>query len=241
MKMKLLILASYIFASSCSNEDKQTTTIPIQLSSNIVHLLAGEERIVTILSNIDSYGIGNYTIQSANPKIAAGTWKSSKEILIISYSVGKSSIYVNDIRNPENTVEIKVICDYLSGNYIENGAATTYLVQSNDISISETIENELKEIAKKRSGIRYYFDKETKIVEIDYSLSSYGNRREIGTYDWGKDYLNFEFEGNISEHGFAVVNNYAIFDIDFLEKYKLKYPDAGVTYARLDCHLLSNK
>lgn len=242
MIIKLLFLISCIFAISCSNDDNQATTTPIKLSTNNVHLLAGEERIVTILSNLETSGIGKYGIESENPKIAVGTWKSNKEILIISSSVGESSIYVHDKRNPENDAEIKVVSNYLSGKYIENGAAATFIVQSNDLSVSETIENELREIALKRSGIRYYFDKETQSVEIDYSLSSVGLERKVGTYDWGKDYLNFEFDGNISKHGFAAINSHTIiFDIDFLEKYKREYPDAGVTYARLDSHLSTNE
>lgn len=70
--------------------------------------------------------------------------------------------------------------------------------------------------------------------------SSYGNNKRIGTYEWEKDYLTFNFDGNSSKHGFAAVDEYTIiFSLDFLEEYKSKYPNASVRYARLDSHLLS--
>lgn len=91
-------------------------------------------------------------MQSQNPKIATAEWPNDdKSILVITgNSVGSTSIYLRDIRNPNNFAEIKVISDYLSGNFKEYGDSANTFVQVGDFLIRETIENELKDIAKKR-------------------------------------------------------------------------------------------
>lgn len=235
--MKLLLLIFCIFTISCSYEDKLIAKAePIKLSTYSVHLLAGEERIVDILSKVKDFGL-----QSKNSKIATGMWiNDNKGILITANRVGNTSIYLEDRRNPDNFAEIKVTSDFLSGKYKENGDSATFFVQATDLTVREVIENELKDIAQKRSGILYSFDKETHVVEVDYSSSSHLNDKRTGTYEWEKDYLTFNFDGNRSKHGFAAVDEHTIiFSLDFLEKYQSEYPNASVGHARLDNHLSS--
>lgn len=70
-QMRLSILTFCIFVISCSNGDGPTThTESIKLSTYSVHLLAGEQRIVNILSQLDNFGMGYYGLQSENPEIA---------------------------------------------------------------------------------------------------------------------------------------------------------------------------
>ena len=70
-QMRLSILTFCIFVISCSNGDGTTThTESIELSTYSVHLLAGEQRIVNILSQLDNFGMGYYGLQSENPEIA---------------------------------------------------------------------------------------------------------------------------------------------------------------------------
>ena len=70
-QMRLSILTFCIFVISCSNGDGPTTqTESIELSTYSVHLLAGEQRIVNILSQLDNFGMGYYGLQSENPEIA---------------------------------------------------------------------------------------------------------------------------------------------------------------------------
>ena len=70
-QMRLSILTFCIFVISCSNGDGPTThTESIELSTYSVHLLAGEHRIVNILSQLDNFGMGYYGLQSENPEIA---------------------------------------------------------------------------------------------------------------------------------------------------------------------------
>ena len=69
--MRLSILTFCIFVISCSNGDGPTThTESIELSTYSVHLLAGEQRIVNILSQLDNFRMGYYGLQSENPEIA---------------------------------------------------------------------------------------------------------------------------------------------------------------------------
>ena len=225
-QVKLLFLIFCIFTISCSNEDKLNCE-PIELSSNSIHILAGEKRIVYILSDLE------------NPRIATvEPQNDSKAILITGNSVGNTSIYLRDLRNPDNFAEIEVISDYLSGKFIEKGDSSSTWINGGDLHIREIIESELKEIAKNRTGILYSFDKDTKAVEIDYSSSDYDNNKKAGTYEWDKDSLTLNFNNNISKHGFAVVNDHAIIIVlDFTEKYKSKYPNASVRGAKIQCFL----
>lgn len=219
-QVKLLFLIFCIFTISCSNEDKLNCE-PIELSSNSIHILAGEKRIVYILSDLEKFQMG-LGLQSENPRIATvEPQNDSKAILITGNSVGNTSIYLRDLRNPDNFAEIEVISDYLSGKFIEKGDSSSTWINGGDLHIREIIESELKEIAKNRTGILYSFDKDTKAVEIDYSSSDYDNNKKAGTYEWDKDSLTLNFNNNISKHGFAVVNDHAIIIVlDFTEKYK---------------------
>ena len=226
-QVKLLFLIFCIFTISCS----------IELSSNSIHILAGEKRIVYILSDLEKFQIG-LGLQSENPRIATvEPQNDNKAILITGNSVGNTSIYLRDLRNPDNFAEIEVISDYLSGKFIEKGDSSSTWINGGDLHIREIIESELKEIAKNRTGILYSFDKDTKAVEIDYSSSDYDNNKKVGTYEWDKDSLTLNFN-NISKHGFAVVNDHTIIIVlDFTEKYKSKYPNASVRGAKIQCFL----
>lgn len=208
-QVKLLFLIFCIFTISCSNEDKLNCE-PIELSSNSIHILAGEKRIVYILSDLEKFQMG-LGLQSENPRIATvEPQNDNKAILITGNSVGNTSIYLRDLRNPDNFAKIEVISDYLSGKFIEKGDSSSTWINSGDLHIREIIESELKEIAKNRTGILYSFDKDTKAVEIDYSSSDYDNNKKAGTYEWDRDSLTLNFNNNISKHGFAVVNDHAI-------------------------------
>ena len=218
-QVKLLFLIFCIFTISCSNEDKLNCE-PIELSSNSIHILAGEKRIVYILSDLEKFQMG-LGLQSENPRIATvEPQNDSKAILITGNSVGNTSIYLRDLRNPDNFAEIEVISDYLSGKFIEKGDSSSTWINGGDLHIREIIESELKEIAKNRTGILYSFDKDTKAVEIDYSSSDYDNNKKAGTYEWDKDSLTLNFNNNISKHGFAVVNDHAIIIVLDLSKQK---------------------
>lgn len=236
-QVKLLFLIFCIFTISCSNEDKLNCE-PIELSSNSIHILAGEKRIVYILSDLEKFPMG-FGLQSENPRIATVEPQNDrKAILITGNSVGNTSIYLRDLRNPDNFAEIEVISDYLSGKFIEKGDSSSTWINGGDLHIREIIESELKEIAKNRTGILYSFDKDTKAVEIDYSSSDYDNNKKAGTYEWDKDSLTLNFNNNISKHGFAVVNDHTIIIVlDFTEKYKSKYPNASVRGAKIQCFL----
>ena len=205
--MKLLFLIFCIFTISCSNEDKLNCE-SIELSSNSIHILAGEKRTVYILSDLEKFQMG-LGLQSENPQIATV--------------------------EPLND---KVISDYLSGKFIEKGDSSNTWINGDDLHIRELIESELRGIAKSRSGILYSFDKDTKAVEIDYSSSDYDNNKRIGTYEWDKDSLTLNFNNSISKHGFAVVNDHTIIIVlDFTEKCKSKYPNASVRGAKIQCFL----
>lgn len=236
-QVKLLFLIFCIFTISCSNEDKLNCE-PIELSSNSIHILAGEKRIVYILSDLEKFQMG-LGLQSENPRIATvEPQNDSKAILITGNSVGNTSIYLRDLRNPDNFAEIEVISDYLSGKFIEKGDSSSTWINGGDLHIREIIESELKEIAKNRTGILHSFDKDTKAVEIDYSSSDYDNNKKAGTYEWDKDSLTLNFNNNISKHGFAVVNDHTIIIVlDFTEKYKSKYPNASVRGAKIQYFL----
>ena len=164
-QVKLLFLIFCIFTISCSNEDKLNCE-PIELSSNSIHILAGEKRIVYILSDLEKFQMG-LGLQSENPRIATvEPQNDSKAILITGNSVGNTSIYLRDLRNPDNFAEIEVISDYLSGKFIEKGDSSSTWINGGDLHIREIIESELKEIAKNRTGILYSLIKILKLWKL---------------------------------------------------------------------------
>lgn len=106
-------------------------------------------------------------LQSENPRIATvEPQNDSKAILITGNSVGNTSIYLRDLRNPDNFAEIEVISDYLSGKFIEKGDSSSTWINGGDLHIREIIESELKEIAKNRTGILYSLIKILKLWKL---------------------------------------------------------------------------
>lgn len=236
-----LLLCLCLFTVSCSNKDQPINTEPIQLSTNSVHLIAGEKRIVHILSDLQGFGMGNYGLQSEDKQIATAMWMNgNRAIQITANNMGNTSIYLRDIRNPNNFAKIDVTSDYFSGEFRENGDSSIINAQAADLFVREAIENELRNVAHKRSGILFSFNKKTKAVNIDYSRSAYEIDKKVGLYEWGKDCLTLTVDNSISQHGFAVVNDHAvILELDFLEKYKSEYPEASVKAAKIGCFLSS--
>ena len=149
-QVKLLFLIFCIFTISCSNEDKLNCE-PIELSSNSIHILAGEKRIVYILSDLEKFQMG-LGLKSENTRIATVEPQNDSKSIIIT------------VKNPDNFAEIEVISDYLSGKFIEKGDSSSTWINGGDLHIREIIESELKEIAYNRTGILYSFYKVTQAV-----------------------------------------------------------------------------
>lgn len=85
MKTKLLLLTIFFIVISCSNENEPIIdNNSIKLSRYSVHFLAGEERIIDILSEVD-----DFAIYDEDPSVATGWWvNESKSILIKGENVG---------------------------------------------------------------------------------------------------------------------------------------------------------
>lgn len=237
MKTKLLLLTIFFIVISCSNENEPIIdNNSIKLSRYSVHFLAGEERIIDILSEVD-----DFAIYDEDPSVATGWWvNESKSILIKGENVGNTSIYIKDRRNPKFFAEIKVVSDCLSGKFKENGDSANIIVYASDKSIQAIIETDLMAIAKSRYGTLFSFDKENKVVEVDYSAAKYNGENLIGSYEWEKESLTVSFNNNTSKFGFGTMSNNSVtIVLNYLEKYKSKYPNVTITCANLGLFLSS--
>lgn len=215
----------------CSNHDEPTADDGvIRLSDYSVHFIAGQECVIDILSDV-----GDLALYSEDPNIATGWWiNHGNSILIKGESVGSTSIYIKDRSDPDNLAEIKVVSDYLFGKFKEDAEYANIVVQAYDRQVQEIIKADLRDIARSRSGAQFFFDKEDKIVEIDYSATDYGPDKLVGSYEWTKDSLMLKIGQNSYNCGFAAVNDHSIMIVmDYIKKYKLKYPDAYVMRANL--------
>ena len=137
-QVKLLFLIFCIFTISCSNEDKLNCE-SIELSSNSIHILAGEKRIVYILSDLEKFQMG-LGLQSENPRIATvEPQNDSKAILITGNNVGNTSIYLRDLRNPDNFAEIEKQSLYLDQLFLLLKKETSVKNDGKEIDLIENI------------------------------------------------------------------------------------------------------
>lgn len=236
IRLKLTISIVFFILISCSrNEEPDNIVDPIRLSSDFVSFLPGEECIIDVFSKME-----DLALLEENPNIASGWWTNQgQSILIRGESVGETFITIRDRKNPNISAEIRVVANYFSGDFEEQGDKSSIIVQACDNSIVDIINDELKIMAEKRSGIIYSFNKDNKTVDIDYSNSGYKKKKHIYDYDWGKDYLYISIEGNVDKYGFGSFDSskYVMLEIDLLEVYKIKFPDANVSIAKLKLFL----
>lgn len=79
MNLKYIFLLMVIFIIGCSDNEKPIVDDSIKLSCYSVHLLAGDEGLVDLLSNSD-----NLSLIEENPEIASGWW-TNRELSIQVY------------------------------------------------------------------------------------------------------------------------------------------------------------
>ncbi len=235
IKLKYTLLLVNILLIGCSkSETISDDNNSIKLSSYSVHFLAGEECTIDVLSKTD-----NLSLSEENPKIASGWWTNNgKTIRIKGVNIGETSIFIKDKYHPDRTVEIKIISDYFSGNFEEDGDRATIIVQAYEKSIQEQIESDLKAIAKSRSGTLYSFDKGSKSVTV----KEYGRNKYSGSYEWDKDNLTIKTNETTKKYKFGVIDkNSVVIESDLSNTYKLKYPNASIYHVRLIMFLKSSK
>lgn len=234
MKNKIFILSYILIFIGCSKE-KDNLIIDdnnnIQLSLYSLQLLAGDSYVIDVLSDNEKLAV-----LEENSEIASAWWiNNGKSLRIKCENVGNTSIYVRDRLEPDCFAEIKVISEYLDGNFIEEGEKANIVVQAHDRLIANIIENELKELAQKRSGTIYAFDKTTKSFNMDYSQSSIMENDIEGEYEWKIDSLLLKENTSIIEYGFGVRDAKTVFiKLNLLEQYKCRYPESNVVYVKLD-------
>nr|WP_320059631.1 hypothetical protein [uncultured Bacteroides sp.] len=229
MKQISILLLVNLLLIGCSKDDATTDdNNSIKLSCYSVHFWAGEECTIDVLSKAD-----DLSLSEENLDIASGWWADNgKTIRIKGESVGTTSVYIKDREHPDRKAEIKVISDYFSGSFKEDGDKATIIVRANDESVQEQIKNDLKAIAKSRSGTLYSFDKDSKTVIVNES----GGNKYTGSYEWNKDNLTIKVNETINKYGFGTIDHDSVVirpDLDLLNTYKLKYPDTPIYDVRL--------
>lgn len=130
--------------------------------------------------------------------------------------------------------------DFFRREFAIRGLLMAYIVYASDKSIQAIIETDLMAIAKSRYGTLFSFDKENKVVEVDYSAAKYNGENLIGSYEWEKESLTVSFNNNTSKFGFGTMSNNSVtIVLNYLEKYKSKYPNVTITCANLGLFLSS--
>lgn len=229
MKLKHFLILTIFILTSCS--DKNKTSIDddsIILSNYSIRFLAGDEYTVDVLSDTEAL-----SLIEKEPKIASAWWTNDgKSIRIKGESVGSTSIYIIDKKQTDKVAEIKIISDYFAGNYKEDGSKAIIIVDvaSQDKSIKDEIENDLKNIATCRTGTMYSFNNDTRSVII----SKQNGSKHTGSYDWNINQLTVITNDIIYNYAFQHIgNNIVRLELNYLDTYKTKYPDTPILAAKL--------
>lgn len=113
-------------------------------------------------------------------------------------------------------------------------------MQAFDQSVQKIIEADLKAIAQSRTGTLFHFDEKAKSIRIDYTAAEYEGKSVVGSYEWEKEWLTTNINNEINRFGFGTFNAHSVtIVLDYLEKYKSKYPDAFITRTNLGLFLSS--
>ena len=229
MKLNYFLILTTFILASCSDKNKMSIDDDsIILSTHSIHFLAGDEYTVDVLSDTEAL-----SLIEKEPKIASAWWTNDgKSIRIKGESVGSTSIYIIDKKQTDKVAEIKIISDYFSGNYKEDGSKAIIIadVASQDKSIKDGIENDLKNIATSRAGTTYSFNNDTGSVII----SKQNGSKQTGSYNWNINQLTVITNDIICNYAFQhIENDMVMLELDYSDTYKTKYPDTPILAAKL--------
>lgn len=223
--MMLLVLSLF----SCSDSD------PEQLPDDpIIHTrsgLIGEN----FYFSTNSTTLNNLSLESDDPEIAIGEFLTGINwIWIKTKKEGKTIVRLKDHDKILATIYVSV--RYFGGDDIEEIAMHPYLktevfVNAQDPAIKTFIEDELWKEAKQRKRTQYAFN------ERDKTFRMYIPQLEetyYGSYEWNIDSLVLRYNDVEEKYAFKIeTGSCYVIQADKTESYKLLYPDAGVTDARL--------
>lgn len=229
MKLNYFLILTTFILASCSDKNKMSIDDDsIILSAHSIRFLAGDEYTVDVLSDTEAL-----SLIEKEPEIASAWWTNDgKSIRIKGESVGSTSIYIIDKKQTDKVAEIKIISDYFSGNYKEDGSKAIIIadVASQDKSIKDGIENDLKNIATSRAGTTYSFNNDTGSVII----SKQNGSKQTGSYNWNINQLTVITNDIICNYAFQhIENNMVMLELDYSNTYKTKYPDIPILAAKL--------
>lgn len=229
MKSLFNIIIVGLLVISCSKDEGQFPgdNDQIRLSAYSVHLLAGGECSVDVLTTTKNLGL-----MDENPEIASGWWTNNgKSILIKGEGVGATVIKIQDRYNPSKKVEIKVFSDYFGGNYKIDEDQVTVIVQASNLSVQKVIIKELQDAIQRRYGTLYRFDKVHKQVIIENKNGT----QNTGSYEWDIYSLSININGETDKFDFSVDDKGAIaMGMDMLRQYRLEYPSTDIYSARIN-------
>jgi hypothetical protein len=228
-----IVLFSLLIFSGCHEEEEYG----IVLSNNEVDVLAGEEVSVRV------YYLGKLSISNDNPDIAT-VWPANdgNNLVIMTTKVGTALIRLID-HDKSKYAQLIVHSHYLGGAFeeieVSSRDARDVFAVAQDKNIENQIKEELRTKLKERLSTRYEFDSNTNRVKINFSRTPGGGELVEGTYRWEptrKLTLNYNW---ITEfYAFTVISESdseryggegkAVIMSKFTEKYKERYPEAGI-------------
>jgi len=223
----LLCTSSY----GCSEEE------PYEVEKKSVSIWEGETAHVTIETDLIEH---NYKLESENQEIATAII-DEMGVCITTYKSGSTMIRLIDADKNEIACEIYVYVKYFSspeiidwGIPLKEGSPgyPGIIIKATDLRIPPEIEKELREESKPFIGATYTFNQDTR----KFTIKTFSGISYEGSYEWNLTSLTLIHNGEKEKYGFKFATGMSygyIIEADKTEKYKQRYPDAGITEVKV--------
>lgn len=229
----LLILISVISCSETDTikpeEEEQDSTL-IQVSDSTLFIWIEKTKEITILDE------GVFTATIEDDKIATVSLVGNT-LTVTAKKGGNTKILINSKNETKRNINVAVR-DEIDGIWREESIESVIDVNVKDANIESIIIYELKEISNKRKYSKYdiNFEKAEVVVSLPYEVNTYN-----GTFEWQHHKLLFKYnditEEYITEPKFEKFFVLGLVQ-DLTEKYKVLYPEAGVSKVLLTRHIV---
>lgn len=227
MKEKIFIISIILLLYSCSKEGAAEQSVIKPQYTNFEYFVGQED-----FASFDATD-ENYTLNLNNPNIISWEYTKNKGVIRIkALNSGEASIKVTNTNG--NVIAVfHVLVRYFGSkdiwetDEISMDAKNNISIIAEDEEVKQSIEEELWEYVNSMKGTVYTFDDDTKKFTMDVKKLE---QKHKGTYSCNGDSLNLNYEGITENYAFKIVAGVIyILKIDKTEKYRVLYPNAGIS------------
>lgn len=225
----LLIASLFISSYGCSKEELY------EPEKKSISIWEGETSHISIETDLTHY---NCTLQSEDQEIATATIDEIG-ICITTHKSGSTMIRLLD--NDKILCEIFVYVKYFSSPEITDWGIPLkegspgypgITIKATDLRVPPEIEKELREESEPFIGATYTFNQDTR----KFTIKTFSGISYEGSYEWNLTSLTLIHNGKKEKYGFKFATGMShgyIIEADKTEKYKQRYPDAGITEVKV--------